>query len=208
MLFAFLFFAASRIPVMTEAEVIKEVKAMKKRSGYAALVLNKKYERDDWIQYCFKQMMRTSNALLYANERLCIIYDFRLRESVIRHYINGMDAPRIVRFNMVELLELWGGQNYGSEYIQSRINRINNRYLDVRKKINDLKLHNNTKDDNDKLKKAIAEKEKIIKITNEDLTFLFDTRQDQRQIVREYIDEYGNHLMKEKYKFIYEEKMR
>ncbi|EAY12728.1 hypothetical protein TVAG_117500 [Trichomonas vaginalis G3] len=199
----FIALTSSKVPIMTEAEIISEVKGLPRREGYYALYIQYEFEDLPLVFLSFKLMLYGLQLIWLNNPRFCVVIDPSIDEPYMKMYPSGAKASKYPIMQINEMKHGWGSQDYGAVQYYSHMYRAQKDFMDIKKLIYNKTTKGKTSGIKRDLKSLETEKEKIINNTNHIYSNLFELRKIQRNLVKENILEYGAPSMKTRFSYLF-----
>lgn len=207
----FFFYFASlvigKVPIMTEAEILEKVKTMPKLSGYVALYVKEKFDNLPKLFYCFRQLMLSINTIVAKDPIYCVVIDSTAEEPLIKQFVSGFHTLKPISFPIYYITEEYGSEGYGVQDYLGHARRAALDFYNIKRRIQDLSTAEKGKATDLQMKNALTEKSHLINQTIKMQRLQFETRKKQRQLLKEFLTEYGTLQMKNKFKYVMDEEL-
>ena len=205
MFFAFLIslIRCNELPIYTVNEIKEEVKNIDSSTGYYCYVVNNTEIEDlNYLFFVFKLMVVDMKIITVKNAKFCIVEDENVISPVLRVYkqkMKNMDYPIPDTETMIKT---WGDQSFGGFKIAETARRYINGFIGMKSELRKLYDKKQTEEVQQEIKKK---EERLINHKSQTLKYvqsLFETRETQRQHIKDYLESEGTDEQKHRYKSI------
>ena len=194
---------SNQLPIYTVDEIIEEVKYIDTQTGYYCYVCNNTNVEDLNFRFTvFKIMVTDLHIITTKNSKFCIIHDENALTPVLRVFKQKMKTSDYPIPETDVMIRTWGDQLFGSTKIQEVVKRFTYFYKELKSDLRELYEMKQ----NEQVQQEIKKTENKIEFQKGQILrnqqSLFETREKQRQFIKEYLETEGTDQQKHRYKAI------
>ena len=193
----------NELPIFTVNEIQQEANGMNTSTGYYCYVINNTELEDlSFRFFVFKVMVVDMKIITAKNPKFCIIHDENAFSPVLRVYKQKMKNIDYPIPDTETMINTWGDQSFGGYKITETVKKYTYGLLGMKNDLKELYEMEQTEEVKLEIKKF---EERLLQHKNQTLknvASLFQTREMQRNHIREYIETEGTDKQKHRYRAI------